>query len=375
MIVGARPVACRSCLRRSWLLGELSPLLDRNCRADGRLFELLALDDERLIHALGGRRREELVRAWSHFRTRDAEPSPHSSAICVHDERYPRALRDPGAPRLVHVAGGLERLLALTREPLVALLGTGDASDYGLRAAHDLARGLAASGAALVSERRGGIALAVQQGAAEAGGASVLISGDGPGAPPPRARRETYERLALTGCSVSELPGGARGRSWGVAAGVRIAAALATVVVVVEAKERPGDLRGALLARRHGARLAALPGPVGSPTSAGCHALLRDGARLVRSASDVLDLLYGLDETGQSGRLPSEALPSLRPAPRELLMRVSEGAETLGKLTAGQSDRAQVLRDLGELELSGLLSRSEGGRYRVARPDPTHPLR
>jgi len=354
---------------------ELSPVLDRSCRADGRLFELLALEDERLIQALGGRRREELRRRWSRFRERDIELAPRTSAICVHDERYPRTLRGSGPPCLLHVSGGLERLQALTREPAVALLGTPSASDYGIETARELARALAASGAVVVMERRAGIALAAQVGVLEAGGAAVLVSGDGLGVPAPKSRLSTYARLAPGACTVSELPGWTSGRGWGPMAGVRIAVGLAAVTLIVEAEDRPGDLRGASLARTLGRRLAALPGPVGSPSSAGCHGLLRDGARLVRGASDVLDLLYGIDGSRFGGRVPSGALPRLRPALRALLMRVAGGANTLGELTAEAPDRAAVLRDLGELELAGLLGRGDGGRYVVGEAGPQRALR
>ncbi|HTZ87417.1 MAG TPA: DNA-processing protein DprA [Solirubrobacteraceae bacterium] len=375
------PEACRDCLRRCWLLGELSPVLDRNCCADGRLFELLALSDENLIAALGGRRRGELLRGHAHFGARDPKPEPASAhvAICVHDECYPEALRRPDAPRLLCVEGGVDCLRALASNKTVALLGTAHASDYGLEVAYELGRELAASGVTLVAERRAGIALAAQRGASELNGATVLVSGDGLGVPVAKTRHSIYEQLAPAGCTVSELPDQARGRRWGVAAGVRIAAALGDVTVTVEAEDRAGELRGARLAQALGKPVAALPGRVGSPTSRGCHRLLREGARLVQDASDVLDLLYGVDGGIESAfRACSSARrapPGLRPELRELLARVGSGLGTLGELTRGRRKRAEVLRDLTELELMGLLTRGDGGGYVVGKAESMDPLR
>lgn len=364
------------CLRRSWLLGELSAVLDRNCRADDRLFELLALEDEELIAALGGRRREELLRRRARLREWNLAPAGEDTAVCRHSERYPQALRGRrDAPRMLHVSGGLDRLCVLADGPTVALLGTSRASAYGIEIARRLGRELTASGVTLVGECRAGVAFAAAEGALEAGGATLLLAGDGLGGPLARSRRGTYEQLAAAGCMLSELPDAVRGRGWATVAGVRIAAELGDTAVVVEAETGPVELRGARIARALGRPLAAVPGPLGSRASEGCHALLREGARLVRDASDVLDLLYGIDKPGSASPLPSAALPRLGPALRELLLRVGEGEGTLGALTAGGRGRAEVLRDLGELELMGLLARAEGGRYVVCKPDAEPGLR
>ncbi len=358
-------VACARCVRRSWLLAELSAVLDRNCRADGRLSELLALEDSELIGALGGRRRAELKRRHRGFRAQELASADGIAAICHHDHSYPRALRQRGSPCLLHVQGGLGRLRILASEPLVAILGTSRPTDYGRRIAHSLARELSASGVTLVTERTAGIAFAAQQGSLAVEGATITISGDGLGVPASKERRDTYARLAARGCAVSELPANARGRAWGVAAGVRIAAALGGVTVIVGAEDSPRELRGASIARELGRPVMALPGPVDSRASTGCHVLLRDGARLVRDATDVLDLLYGVDHLPAGTRPPSGALPSLAPELREILAQVSAGLDTPGKLMAavGGDEAGSLFHALSELELLGLLGRSDGGRY------------
>jgi DNA processing protein len=364
--------ACGDCLRRSRLLGQLSAVLDRNCRADGRLFELLALGDEQLIAALGGRRREQLRREHAQALARARSPAGSACATCVHDSRYPESLRKAARvlamPPLLHVSGGLDRLRELAHRPAVAMLGSPQPSAYGQTVARRLGRELAASGIVVVTQRVAGVAFAAQQGALDAGGATLLVAGDGLDVPTPRGRHATYEALSRRGCSVSELPPQTRGRTWGAAAGVRTAVALSALAVIVEAREDPRDLRGAELARLLGRTVAALPGQVDSPASTGCHALLRDGARLVRGSEDVLDLLYGVD-AGPRDESPARAeMPWLGARQRELVQHVGEGVDTIGGLAGTGRDPGEVLQALSELELLGLLVRIDPARYAVASP-------
>jgi len=365
--------ACADCLRRSWLLGQLSAVLDRNCRADGRLFELLALGDEQLIAALGGRRRERLRREHASALA-DAPPLPGAAcgAVCVHDPGYPMALREAArglaAPRLLHVAGGPGRMHELAARPAVALLGTPRPSAYGLKLGRRLGRELAASGVVVVTQCVAGVAFAAQQGTLDAGGAALLVAGDGLRVPPPRSRREVYDALLSDGCAVSELPLDSHGRAWGAAASVRIAVGLSALVLLVEAREEPRDLRGAELARLAGRAVAALPGRADSADSAGCHALLRDGARLVRGSEDVLDLLYGADAGARREAPARPERPWLSELQQELVARIGEGIDTIDGLAGAGRDRGETLQALTELELSGTLVRVDRGRYAVASP-------
>ena len=100
--------------------------------------------------------------------------------ICRHDRRYPRVLLAPMAPAMLFAAGGLRRLTSLTAAPAVAILGTARATDYGMQMAATLARGLAASGVAVVGGLTDGIARAAQACALEAGGAVRRVSGARP---------------------------------------------------------------------------------------------------------------------------------------------------------------------------------------------------
>jgi DNA processing protein len=369
--------ACARCLRRSWLLAELSGPLDCNCRADGRLIELLALGDGELIEAIGGRRRAELRARHARFQAHEIARAPGIEELCRHDQRYPHGLRRIEAPPMLHVEGGLDRLHELTAGPVVAILGSRRATDYGIEMAGSLARGLAASGVTVAGELADGIAVAAQTGALEADGATLTVLPGGLDVAAPARRRSLLQRLTREGSAVSELPCGCRPRRWGAAAAARTLAALAAVTVVVEAEDSPRELAGARIAQTFGRTVAALPGRVTSPASRGSHALLLDGARLIREAADVLDLLYGARRPASASVLPPHAPgdrhAELKPVLRELLERVGAGVDTPGKLTGEHEDAGELLLALSELELMGLLARGDGGKYVPRDPLPGRP--
>lgn len=379
----AASAACARCLRRSWLLGELSAVLDCNSRADGRLFALLMLDDDALIEALGGRRRAQLQRAHAGFRVdRETVEGAGISRLCRHDPRWPPGLLHPGAPQLLCVAGGLDRLRALTRQPIAAFLGCARPTDYGLELARELGRGLGASGVTVAAGRGVGIGRAALAGALEAEGPTLAVAGDGLGVASASSGGARRELLEKRGCVVAELPGGVRGRRWGANAAERTVASLADVAIVVEAEESPRTLAAARLAAALGTTLVACPGRVSSRASSGSHLLIREGATLVRDAADVLDLLYGIgapaspearEVARHAGRRAHERDPPPPPLSAKLrwvLEQVGVGVDTPGRLTAGSADPGELLQALGELESLGLLERGDGGRYLACSAPP-----
>jgi DNA processing protein len=344
---------------RCRLLAELAGPLDRCARNPQRLLEVLALDTDGLLGALAGRRRAEL-QAACHPLAR--EPfAAGAGALCVHDPDYPARLRPPRGPWLLLSAAPLQLLLALARGDIVAIAGATHASDYGAEVARALARGLAVSGVTVATTLERGIAAAARLGAEEVRGARIAVSCDGLGVASPAPHGPT------PACVIAELPCGAGGRSFGALAAQRTLAALASVVVVVESACSPRALLVANRARSLGGTVAAVPGPVTSPASAGPHALLGAGATLVRGAEDVLELLAGVGQ--QRAGAPWHTSASL-PAPLAgTLERVAGGADTAARLCAGAVRPDEVLLALSELELLGLLGRGRGGRY-VARAGP-----
>jgi len=358
-----QPAACERCLRRSWLLAALSVPLEYCARDRARLIDVLALPDEQLLKALGGRRKRELGERYERFHPDELARMDGVEAVCRHDPRFPQRLQGAQAPQLLNVAGGADRLGQLAATPIVALLGSTRASDYGMEMAKSLARGLAASGITVAGSLADGIAVAAHIGALEVGAPTLAVIGGGLAASCPTRRHSLCKRIVKCGCLAAELPCDCRGRLWGARAGERILVGVAELAVVVEAEESPQDLSGAHTARDLGRPVAAMPGRVTSRLSQGSHALLMAGAELVRRPQDVLELLCIHGASGQQERPATDQPVALDPRLRATLARVGAGSDTPDKLIAAGGDPAAVLMDLSELELLGLLARGDGGRY------------
>jgi DNA processing protein len=350
-------------LRRSWLLTQLSGPLDCNCRSDGRLIDLLALDDDDLTKALAGRRLAELREGHARFQPSELARAGGFAEICSHGCRYPPGLRALAAPPMLFATCGLERLSRLSRGPVVAIVGTSRATDYGIEIAGELARGLAVSGVTVAGPLTDGIGRAGQAGAMAGEGTALAVLGGGLDVAVPARSRSLLAQVKRSGSAVSELPCGTQPRRWTAAAGARIVAALAAVTVVVEAGDSARELAGARLARALGRRVAAVPGRVTSRASSGSHALLGEGAHLVRGTVDVLDLLC---DAGGPAPGSHARWPRLDPRLRGVLESVGAGMDTPQKLIGDGGDPGAVLQALSELELMGMLARGDGGRY-VAR--------
>ena len=244
-------------------------------------------------------------------------------------------------------------------------------------------RGLSASGVTVTAGLSDGIAVAAQAGALEADGKTLMVMEGGLDVACPARRRALYRRALKSGCAVTELPCGYRSRLWCQTACERIVVGLAQLTIVVEADEHPGELLGARIAQALGRAVAAVPGRVTSPASRGTHALLMEGVPLVRGPGDALDLLYGehaARETDGSPRTVDKpprtrtgapARPDAResraaklePRLKATLEQVGAGRDTPAKLTTRGEDPGEVLLTLSELELVGLLTRGDGGRY------------
>lgn len=401
--------ACRDCVRRSWLLSRLSMRLDYRSRDESRLLELLELlelHDEQLIEAIAGRRRKELKARWERFELDGSVPglsgtpgefspsggsgeprasgtdterleastvgaAPGVERVCRHCHDYPRMLgRRTGAPRMLHVVGGRERLRALTSEPAVAIVGSERPTDYGMEMARSLARGLAASGVTIVSGLANGIAAAAHAGALEVAGPTITVMAGGVDVVKPAARRGLYERVSASGCAVAELPCGFAPRRWCGPARARTVVGLAWLTIVVEADEG-SELVGARAAQRLGRTVAAVPGRVSSPVSRGTNALLMEGAPLVRGPEDALQWLYdarhelagGRDQLSKRGQGGRQRATGLEPRLQAVLEQVGAGHDTPGQLTGAGEDPGETMLALAELELIGLLARGDGGRY------------
>jgi DNA processing protein len=354
--------ACDACLRRTALVAALSGWLDVEWRRRDVAPRVLALPDEDLL-ALGP---EELRARYDHFDAAAARAVAERAGVvlvCRCADAYPprlRALPDP--PAVLHVVGDPA---ALSLTEAVAIVGARRATGYGLDVSRALGRGLSRAGVPVVSGLALGIDAAAHEGALEGPARPVAVLAAAPDVPYPSRHRVLHAAIAERGAVVSELPPGSSAYRWCFVARNRIVAALAQVVVIVEATERSGSLTTADFAADLGCTVAAVPGRVSNRTADGTNGLIQSGAALVRGAGDVLDLLA--ETTGLPRREPARApRPALPPELQELLAAVEEGRGALGELATGPDDARTVLAGLGELEFRGLIRRTFGGRWEPA---------
>jgi len=248
--------------------------------------------------------------------------------------------------------------------PLVAIVGTRAPSEDGRRLARRLASEIGAAGAGVISGLALGIDAAAHEGALDAGARTVGVLGGGHDCFFPPRNAELARRIVAAGGAVlSPYAPGCPARPWQFLARNGIVAALASGVVVVEAAARSGALNTASWAADRGVPVMAVPGDVGRPKVAGCLALIRDGATLVRDAADVLAQL-GIAVPPQRPPAAGPAAPS-EPAAGAMLALLGAGPATADALAAasGLSAPAALAR-LGELQAAGRIEAGPDGRWR-----------
>jgi DNA processing protein len=357
--------ACESCLRRTWLLSRLAGHLDVERK---RIWELLGLSDDDLINAVAGRS-EQAVRAEFAAFGADAAAAARERAlgravdlVCSCDARYPGRLLDLAAPPAVlHVVGGLERLLQFCGQDPVALVGARKAGAYGTGVAWALAQDLGRSGVAVVSGMATGIDTAAHCGALEVGAATVAILPGPADREYPPASAFVHRRIVRDGVAVSEVALDTPVRSWMFAARNRLIAALSCATVVVQATARSGSLLTARASGELRRPIGAVPGQVTSQLSAGPNQLLADGAAMIRDGQDVLDLLYGIG--ARSIVVDRRPEPTNRQA--LLLRAIANGLDSPGALAGANLADSEWLAELAGLELTGRVRRGPGGRLSV----------
>lgn len=254
----------------------------------------------------------------------------------------------------------------------VAVVGARAVTDYGRRIATEIGADLSSRGWTIVSGAAYGIDGAAHRGALAVGGMTVAVLACGADLTYPRGHTELLRRILDSGLIVSELPPGTIPSRPRFLARNRLIAALTRGTVVVEAARRSGALSTATWATRLYRPLAAVPGPVTSAMSAGCHKLIRDGAAvLVNDAAEVADLVgdIGTDAAADE-RAPDGPLDRLEPTARDVYEAIpARLAVTVDQLCAdtGLSVSA-CMAALGRLGASGLVTRSDDGWRLVSRP-------
>jgi DNA processing protein len=249
-----------------------------------------------------------------------------------------------------------------------AIVGTRAATAYGEFVAADLAAGLATRDAAVVSGGAFGIDGAAHRAALAADGVTVAVLAGGIDVPYPAAHAAMLRRVRESGLVISEYPPGERPARHRFLTRNRLVAALGGATVVVEAGARSGAANTAAWARALGRPVCAVPGPVTSSASVGCHALLRAGANVITRTEDLVELIGHAGELAPDEPRPASALDGLGETDKRVYDALpARAARTADEIAvAAGLPPTQVLGPLAVLELSGLVVRCEG-RWKLAR--------
>ncbi|MGP5006041.1 DNA-processing protein DprA [Brachybacterium tyrofermentans] len=291
--------------------------------------------------------------------------------ITPEDQEWPELLEDlqETAPHCLWLHGP-GRLDDLVGGRSVALVGSRASTAYGEDAAGSLGADFAARGGTVVSGGAYGIDAAAHRGALAApDGATIAVLAGGLDRLYPRGNTQLLERIRERHLLVSEAPPGTAPTRWRFLARNRLIAALSQAVVVVEASWRSGALSTARLADQLSRPVGAVPGPITSAASAGCHRLIRErGAVLITEPAEVLDLLPGGPASGEGRYAAQDELDLLSPSDR----RVLDAVPPRSSLPAGRIAQEigfeldEVTAALARLSLLGLVE-TTGERARRAR--------
>jgi DNA processing protein len=281
--------------------------------------------------------------------------------LCEGEDTYPRLLREiPDPPAILYCRGQLLAEDALA----VAIVGTRHATSYGICQAERLAASLTRAGLTVVSGLARGIDQAAHRGALEAGGRTIALVAGGLLDPLAPGQRELAPRISERGALLSENPPRFRPLRGAFPRRNRLITGISLGVIVVEASFRSGALISARHAMEQGREGFAVPGRADSRTSHGCHQLLRDGAKLVETADDVLEELGPLveatpDRDGHVTRHPAEL--QLNDQEQQVLHCIDTEPTAIDRI-AGLSGLPihRVLSTISVLEMRHLIVRISG---------------
>jgi DNA processing protein len=236
--------------------------------------------------------------------------APGHALVAWDDADYPAALLAGGDPPPVLYHLGRRDLL---NRPALAIVGSRNATPEGIGHAEAFATALAAAGWTIVSGLAAGIDAAAHRGGLAAKGSSLAVVGNGLDRVYPAANRALAEQLATTGCLISEFAPGTAPLPANFPRRNRVISGLCQGVLVVEATLNSGSLSVARLAAEQGREVFAIPGSIHSPFSKGGHRLIKEGAKLVETAADVLEELRALPPQSPNAH-PGTPGPSPGPA-------------------------------------------------------------
>jgi len=283
---------------------------------------------------------------------------PTHEIIAWDDPDYPRALLDLGyAPPALFYVGRRE----LLNRPALAIVGSRNATAQGALNARAFAQALAQAGLTIVSGLAVGVDAAAHAGALEGEGSTLAVVGTGLDRVYPASNRDLAHRIAERGGLISEFPPGTPPREKNFPRRNRLISGLVRGVLVVEAALSSGSLITARYAGEQGRDVFAIPGSIHSPLSKGCHKLIRDGAKLVETARDILEE-FGM-ATAAAGVATRTASPSTA-VEATLLAELGGDAADVDTLVARSGLAPDiVVAALTNLEIAGQVAAIPGGLW------------
>lgn len=285
--------------------------------------------------------------------------APGHAVVTLADAAYPKLLLEiPDPPPLLYAVGRLE----LLNRPSLAVVGSRNASAQGARNAEAFAHAFSAAGLTIVSGLAAGIDAAAHRGGLAADGSTIAVLGTGVDTIYPRQHTDLAERIAASGLLLSEFALGSAAAAHHFPRRNRLISGLSLGCLVVEAALASGSLITARAALEQGREVFAIPGSIHSPLSKGCHALIKQGAKLVESAEDLLAELGTFRRDVSATRAPA-ATPA-KQAEHPLLTHMGFDPVDVDSLCARCGMAAdRVSAELLRLELEGRVATLPGGTY------------
>jgi len=295
------------------------------------------------------------------------QDKPGNRIMTCHDPDYPVLLSQVDTPPpLLYIHGNTDIL----GEPLLAMVGSRNPTTAGSRTATEFARHLSAAGLVISSGLALGIDAASHKGALDAGAPTVAVMGTGLDRVYPARHRDLARQIAERGALISEFPVGTAPRAENFPRRNRIISGLSLGTLVVEAAIRSGSLITARYAGDQGREVFAIPGSIHNPLARGCHQLIRQGAKLVETANDVMDELGMLaNSCYPAGQATVETEVAAEPSKLDseyqyLIDFIAYDDTSVDQLVCSSGlTPAEVSSMLLQLELSGYIASSPGGIY------------
>lgn len=286
---------------------------------------------------------------------------PNHLALTLTDELYPAQLREIADPPPVLFVRGNPELLAL---PQIGMVGSRNPSKLGIETSIDFAKALVGYGFVITSGLALGIDAAAHRGALQADGYTIAVAGTGLDRVYPARHKELAMEIVARGAMISEFPPGTGAKADHFPRRNRIISGLCLGLLVVEAAKQSGSLITARMALEQNREVFAIPGSIHNPLARGCNALIREGAKLVETADDILEEL-NLTSPSTKANIFSETVQSTLDLEQQTLLNLIMFSPTsIDSLVESTGKPVEMLSStLLVLELQGYVESVSGGCY------------